>query len=328
MKVQYSVYKKETGSAGGKAKNDIYDIAQEMGFEPSYNPSGKRFIRVIQQLLSMKKTCKADVLLVQYPAIDKRIMEVLVKHMNPEGIRIAIIHDLPSIQGMDNGNKLLEIEQLSHFNYLIVHNAKMEAYLRKQGYVGNIVQLKLFDYLHDINRPITESKFNRTISIAGNLKKGKYILDLGKIDSCDFDLFGIKGDMDFSNIQNAHYRGMLSSDEIEYKLSGDYGLIWDGDSLDSCSGVYGQYLKYNNPHKLSLCMAAGKPVIVWSKAAVADFVREENIGICVDSLLDLNNIDLKKDYDTYKSNVMKIKERVAEGYYFKRAINSIFNTIK
>ena len=32
----------------------------------------------------------------------------------------------------------------------------------------------------------------------------------------------------------------------------DYlGLVWDGDSCSSCSGVCGEYLKINNPHKIS-----------------------------------------------------------------------------
>lgn len=322
-KIQYSVWKKEANSAGGKAKNDAFDIALNCGFMPSYKPSNNRTIRGIQQLLSLHKMKKADVLFVQYPAIENRIQKILAKYMNPTGVKIALIHDLPSIQGMQNSNKELEIEQLSCFTHLIVHNVKMEQYIRQIGFTGKIVRLELFDYLHDTSKQITDEKFCGSISIAGNLKKSKYILDLGRVDRCNFELYGIKGDMDFSNISNVQYNGMLSSEEIVYKLTGDYGLVWDGDSIESCTGVYGRYLLYNNPHKLSLCMAAGKPVIVWKRSAVADFVQREGVGICVDSLLELNTIDLKKDYDRYKANVLNIKKKVAEGFYLKTTLNRI-----
>lgn len=325
--IQYSVWKKETNNAGGKAKNDAFDIALDYGFESSYNPSNHRFIRIIQQLCSMKKIKSADILFVQYPAIDNRLLEIMFKHMNPEGISIALIHDLPSIQGVRGGDQQLEIYQLNHFTHLIAHNKKMEHKLRDMGYSGNIILLELFDYLHNEQRDIMEEKFSNTISVAGNLTKSRYLLSLDKIKGINFDLYGIKGDMDFSNIENVQYKGMLPSDEIVYRLTGDYGLVWDGDAIDSCAGVYGEYLLINNPHKLSMCMAAGKPVITWKKAAISDFVNREGVGICVDSLAELNNIDLKENYCTLKENVLRIKKKVADGYYLKSALDEIIEKI-
>lgn len=321
--IQYSVWKKETNNAAGKAKNDAFDIALDCGFEASYNPSNKRFIRIIQQFFSMKKIKSADILFVQYPAIDNRLLEIMFKHMNPEGISIALIHDLPSIQGVRGGDKQLEIYHLNHFTHLIVHNKKMEEYVRGMGYDGTIVSLELFDYLHNEQRDIIQEEFSNTISVAGNLTKSRYLLSLDKINGVNFDLYGIKGDMDFSNMKNVQYKGMLPSDEIVYKLTGDYGLVWDGDAIDSCTGVYGEYLLINNPHKLSMCMAAGKPVITWKKAAISDFVNREGVGICVDSLAELNNIDLKENYCTCKANVLRIKEKVAKGYYLRSALHEI-----
>ena len=160
------------------------------------------------------------------------------------------------------------------------------------------------------------------------MKKGQYILQLDKVSKCNFDLFGIKGDMDFSHMKNVVYKGMLPSDEIVYKVTGDYGLVWDGDSLNGCTGVYGKYLKYNNPHKLSLCMAAGKPVVVWKKSAVAKFVEKENVGICVDSLEELNQIDLKSNYAQLKENAMSVKHLVATGFYLKKALKKILDELE
>ena len=180
-KMQYSVWKKETNSAGGKAKNDAFDIAFDCGFMPSYKPADNCTIRGIQQLLSLHKMKKIDVLFVQYPAIENRIQKILAKNMNPNGVKIALIHDLPSIQGMQDANKELEIEQLNVFTHLIVHNAKMGEYIRHLGFTGKIVCLDLFDYLHDINKQTSEGMFHGSISIAGNLKKSRYIFELSGI---------------------------------------------------------------------------------------------------------------------------------------------------
>ena len=138
------------------------------------------------------------------------------------------------------------------------------------------------------------------------------------------NLFPIPGskrsDKDFSGIANVTYKGMLPSDEIPYLMEGDYGLVWDGDTISTCSSLLGEYLRYNNPHKLSLCVAAGKPIITWKEAAIADFINKNKIGITVSSLEELNNMDLSKNYDIMRKNVLKLKKDVGEGKYLERAI--------
>lgn len=322
-KIQYSIYKQETGSAGGKAKNDVFDILVNEGFRPSYYPSDKRTIRVLQQFFSIEKFDKNTRLIIQYPAISQKLMNRLNTKLDKVYDTTAIIHDLPSIQGM-GGDKDSEIRQLQRFDNLIVHNGCMRRYLEGNGYSGNIVELELFDYLHDIEREVTQSFNKGVISIAGNLDKSRFILELGKIKECRFNLYGINKTLDLSEMKNAEYLGLLSSEEIVYKLEGDYGLVWDGNSISECSGIHGKYLQYNNPHKLSLYIAAGKPVITWKKAAVANFIEKENIGITVNSLEELNEIDLQKDYWKKRDNVLKIKERIASGYYTRKAIKAIY----
>ncbi|MFQ9018896.1 MAG: hypothetical protein ACLR7G_15805 [[Clostridium] symbiosum] len=324
-KIQYSIWKKETNSAGGKAKNDAYEILRELDFEASYNPSDKSFVRIIQQILSMSKLIGNKVLIIQYPALKEFMLKLLLRFINHNDISVALIHDLPSIQGMYDGDKKLEIAYLRHFTHLIVHNHHMAEYIKALGYQGRMVSIELFDYLHDVNREVAVSPFSNSISFAGNLKKSSFLMDIGKVRECKFNLYGIKGDLDFNNIKNVSYLGCLPSDEIVYNLDGDYGLIWDGDSIETCSGIYGKYLKYNNPHKLSLYIAAGKPVITWRYAAVADFVISEQIGIVVDSLIELNDMDLLENYEKMRENVLKIKARIAKGEYLKTAVNKVLD---
>lgn len=322
-KIQYSVYKRETGNAGGKAKNDAFDILLNAEFVPSYFPSDNRRIRVLQQILSLRKIKEHVFLIIQYPAISSIVLSFLLKRI--EKVRCksaALVHDLPSIQGM-GGDTNREIKELNHFDYLIVHNSKMEEYLIERGYKGKTVVLELFDYLHDVGRSVVESSYSGRIAIAGNLDKAPYICDLQKVDRYKFNLYGINKTLDLSNIQNVAYQGCLPSDEIPYLLDADYGLVWDGDSIDTCSGIYGKYLLYNNPHKLSLYIAAGKPVIVWTKSAVAEFVIKNKIGVVIDSLTDLQKMDLLDGYDEMKRNVLLLKEKIASGYFLKTAVEKI-----
>ena len=83
-------------------------------------------------------------------------------------------------------------------------------------------------------------------------------------------------------------------------------------------------MKYNNPHKLSLYIAAGLPVVVWEKAAIADFVKKYNIGIIVKSLLDLDkeiNSLSEEQYEEFKQNILVLQKNVTNGYYTRRALN-------
>ena len=326
-KIQYSVYKRDTGNAGGKAKNDAFDILLRMGFKPSYKPSNFRAIRVIQQYFSLSKFNKKACVIIQYPAIHHKIMRKVVNIIDKAYYSVALIHDIESIQGTSD-NLSCEIELLNHFNSLIVHNDKMRDFLVDNGCKCRMICLNIFDYLHDNSAPIMSYKKDRTIAFAGNLTKSKFLSQLKAVDSCIFNIYGGGADDDVLKQPNIKYMGLLPADEIVYKLEGDYGLVWDGDSVDECSGTAGGYLKYNNPHKMSLYLASGKPVIVWSKSAVAKFVADNGVGITVNSLNDLNNIDLNSRYEVMRANVQEIKKKLGEGYYLKTAINSVLREIK
>ena len=83
------------------------------------------------------------------------------------------------------------------------------------------------------------------------------------------------------------FAGNFSPEELPGKLEGSFGLVWDGASTESCKGAYGAYLMINSPHKLSLYLAAGMPVAVWSRSAQADLVRAEGVGLVIDRIADL-----------------------------------------
>ena len=136
-----------------------------------------------------------------------------------------------------------------------------------------------------------------------------------------YNLYGVGYTADFPNLK---YMGSFPPDDLPKVLKGSYGLIWDGDSLDTCTGSYGEYLRINNPHTTSLYLSSGIPVVIWKEAALADFVIENNVGIAVDSLENIESIlgkVTKEDYDKMKKNAYKLSKKLRSGYFTMNAIN-------
>ena len=119
---------------------------------------------------------------------------------------------------------------------------------------------------------------------------------------------------------------LVTLDIIPSKLKADFGLVWDGDSVDTCAGDTGRYLLYNNPHKFSLYLASGLPVIVWEKSAVSEFVRQYGIGLIVSSLNEIGKRVRNLSIDEYKqmlSRVAKISADIRSGKFLGQILSSL-----
>ena len=113
-------------------------------------------------------------------------------------------------------------------------------------------------------------------------------------------------------------------------IDGSWGLVWDGDSIDTCSGLLGKYLRYNAPHKCSLYIAAHLPLIVWEESAMAPFVRENGIGICVKSIGEIKDRISKISDDEYTEMQRKLEilsKRLDSGEQMKSAIRKVSGEI-
>ena len=83
-------------------------------------------------------------------------------------------------------------------------------------------------------------------------------------------------------------------------------------------------MRYNNPHKLSLYISAGIPVIVWKDSAVADFVIQEKIGFVVSDLSNINTVISNMDSNEYREYLLKIsdlQQKVIKGEYLKKSLS-------
>lgn len=336
--------------AGTKATEDISTVAERLGFKRlnvrmnTLKHTGlAKLQRQIGYYLDWKqcydKITSGSVVLLQHPFHHKQLTrtKTLMQLKQKKDVRyISVVHDVEELRAF-RYNDYYQAEfqtMLELADMLIVHNEVMEKWFVERGVpAGKLVSLEIFDYLRaDKASEARTPVFENSVTIAGNLDTSKcgYIRQLGLIDGITFRLYGPNFDEDMRQYDNIKYGGSFPSNEIPEHLTEGFGLVWDGESIEGCKGLSGQYLRYNNPHKLSLYLSAGLPVIIWDSAAEAGFVKRNRVGICLRSLKELTDafsIMRENDYKGICACVEQVRERLTRGYYAERAINEALNKL-
>ena len=319
----------------GKPKRDIEQILERMGginagIKQVYHSNMVlNFLSTLLGILTLPfKLPEKSVLVVQYPLKKFYLLVyriVQVKH----GKVLTVIHDIESLRRNKGIQK--EIKRLNHSDYLIVHNESMKKWLSEQGYGKPMACLELFDYLSDAETsmaPPVEAPYK--VIYVGKLRdrKTRFLYEMEHcIHNWHFILYG-DGFEAGRITDKAHfqYKGFLPSDELIATQTGHFGLVWDGDSVASCSGSYGDYLRFNNPHKTSLYLRCQLPVIIWSKAALAPFVERNKVGLCINSLEQLDSLLSSlsaEEYKQMKQNAIQMSKKLNDGYFLKKALMEI-----
>lgn len=338
-----------------KAKKDIDNIVKQLGYRNlarrDYGSGGiGRFLTkldgVIHILTSMGT---GDVLFLQYPM--KKFYRIATVFAHWKGAKVVtVIHDL----GAFRRHKLTaeqENRRLDRTDFVICHNDTMGHYLREHGYKGGLYSLEIFDYLGSGTDDVTGLKAKSaharsssgtadsncgkisglqkaSIVYAGNLGvwRNEFLYHLkGVVNNWTFDLYGNGFDLSKNDCDKLVYHGFIDSDKFISTVKADFGLVWDGSSVDECNGAWGEYLKINNPHKTSFYLRAGMPVIVWSKAAMAPFVRKYGVGIVIDSIRDIDRIVGEMSADDYrqmKANADDVSKKLAVGHFTRVALQA------
>ena len=310
--------------AGSKARLDAEKIMLEEGYQPFFQNNDSNPITLTEN----------DVLILQFPLLWHSLKTlILTKLLRKRKFKAyLLIHDIESLRNrsiksfQDVKYAILHFLQnktvLERVDGIIAHNDKMKAVLVQLGIPEEkIISLEIFDYLIP-DYEVKKTYEKRTVLLAGNfdIKKTKYARQLP--DNPEFSIYGIN--FEEENLpKNVHYKGAFSPEELPYYLEGGFGLVWDGDSPYTCSGMFGEYLKMNNPHKASLYLASGFPIIVWRQSALSDFVTKNNCGILVDSLFEiaerLDSIS-NDEYEELIRNSKKIGDNIRNGHYLKVAL--------
>lgn len=341
-------------TAATKAPSDIYRICEKRGFTkytvPAYYAKHGWFIELIyggiQYMYYWMKLFlrirRNDIIIFQHPSPGSPIMGIFLSLCKWRACKvIALIHDLETLRHGVDGKASIERNLfkdgsiLKRADVVICHNDMMRKYLLQKGFNDNqVISLELFDYL--TYEKITNKKRTKSmeIVIAGNLtpNKSEYIYKIksDKNQKLKVFLYGVNFDAERADKDSLVYCGAYSAEILPSKLQGSFGLVWDGNSTSTCAGNTGEYLRYNNPHKLSLYVAAGLPVIAWKQAAVAEFVLKKGIGLVIDNLDDIEEVISSVSDDQYRSmctHIDNLSEKVREGWYFQDALDRALKII-
>lgn len=322
----------DKNSAATKAVADCNAIFSELGYE-DYNlvftegmSPVKYYGLVFLKLLKFfTKLGRNSIVAVQYPMLNN-VFKYFIKAGALKKIKFfCITHDIESLRLGGNNPLLVQKEtgNLNFYDYLIVHNNTMLSWLQSNGTTSPMYPLGVFDYLSKTSAS-PGSDYDKTIVYAGNLAKSRFIYQLNEIAGWHFNLYGPNYDEGFISSQNVTWHGQFPPDEIVTQLHGAFGLIWDGESINEADAVWGNYLKFNNPHKFSLYLAAGLPVIAPADSAIGKMIVEKNIGLLINNLYDLKDISVApSEYEVMKQNCLKIKEQITTGYFFRHAVKAV-----
>lgn len=333
--------------AGSKATADAAKIAEQKGFTPCYvrmdtvKPGTAAKIRRQAGYFRDYKNCyrtvkEGAVVLLQHPfhypqLTRERILTGLKEQKHCRFI--GIVHDVEELRAFRYNDyyrrEFLFMQKTA--DVWIVHNEIMKKFFTERGFDENrLVNLRIFDYLIPDSDKTgrSEKKFARAVTVAGNLdvKKCGYLGKLKTLaqNGVTVRLFGPNFEETvFRDAPEIRYEGAFGAEEIPGRLTEGFGLVWDGDEIDGCVGESGQYLRYNNPHKLSLYLAAGLPVVIWKQAAEAAFVQERGVGVCVDSLTELPQIFAginEEDYRAMCARAAAVSEKLRHGDFMTDAL--------
>ena len=298
-------------TATAKAKMDAEKIVNNNGWcnigLPARNIENEflgRLWTLASNAIAYLRMPKNGYVFLQYPV---NLSHSQIRRAAKRGNKIVVlVHDLNTIRDEKN-NK--DFEYLMYSDIIIVHTQAMKDWLQdKFNLIKDIRILGIFDYLK--SKSISEAPpFPINICFAGNLAKSSF-LHRTRFNNIQLKLFGIGGENLPTN-KGLYYVGCFPPEELSEHLNSHFGLVWDGNTTDTCSGILGDYLRLNSPHKLSMYLSSGMPVIVWKESAMAPFINNEGVGISISKLSELDCIlpqITEDEYRAYKRNAIVLSD--------------------
>ena len=320
-------------NASSKAREDVSRFVLQNGFCSIAKNDKRKFPknRFLKLLLAfciygklLFKLHKNDILFLQ---TSSKVLDGVLRIKKMKKFKIIyLIHDVFPIRYDDTAahkNEIVpEIKRLNQCDYIICHNKKMLERLQELGCTSSLISLTIFDYYAKPFTPHNRALDKPCVCFAGNIAKSPFLKKLDQVINSSVLKFHIYGTpkTDYSKLS---YCGSLPAEQLPLLIEGSYGLIWEGGYEVQ---EHNNYLRYNNPHKASLYITAGLPIIVWSKAAIAEFVQTNKVGICIDSLDELEKQITsisQREYAALQNNCLKLRPKLMSGGYLKEALDTI-----
>jgi hypothetical protein len=317
---------------GGIGCVDAERILLAKGFEPIFFPNHNSFSLSAKAarflfLLKIFNSIKKNSVVVFFHPVYARMNRLLLRLLYIKGVKlISFIVDIEGIRDSDKKILAAEITKFKTCNYFIVHNDKMKSFIKELNPNSICSVLCFFDYL--VQPLFADRGKGDNIVFAGNLEKSKFLSYLNGLPytNLHFNIYGPGIPENVWRYKNIEYHGIHKPGDIFKTVKGSFGLIWDGESIDSCTGSYGEYLRYNSPHKLSLYVISNLPIIVWEEAASAELVKKYEIGFTIKTLHEIEdkiNILSETEYRQMQINMQPLAEKLSKGEFLSDAIDGI-----
>jgi hypothetical protein len=320
-------------TAWTKARQDVQVITAAEGFVPLALPASLAswawppFLSQLGQRVG-----EGGTVLVEYPFEQRRRIYPLWAWCRLKGVRLLVlIHDLHALRFGAPTSR--EIAILRLFDGLISHNPAMSRWLRGSGIDQPVADLQLFDYLlAQEPRAWHETHWEGPLKVvcAGNLShpKARYIYDkaLAQLQGVELSLFGAFFEPERMPPSPVRYHGVFDPDTPALDGRYHFGLVWDGESAHGVQGHYGHYMRYNNPHKVSLYAALGLPVVVWEEAALAPWVLAQGVGVAIGDLRELADIRERlspADHARMALRMARLQAQVTQGRFLRQALHAL-----
>ncbi|MER3469921.1 MAG: hypothetical protein C4330_00920 [Chitinophagaceae bacterium] len=331
------VHENENYTAGVVNKH-VEEWLMSWGYKPLRYPFIKRnngwvkVIRMIQTVYWSITLPKDTIVIFHFPVVP-RVYQWLLKLLYRKGIyTVALVHDIEGLRFEDEYTLKKEKFLLSFFKHVIVHNAAMRNYLKSDIPKSTMSELWLFDYktagTYFKPRVLTPS-----ITLVANLNKASYVSLLpdwaASYPNLQIYIYGaLPQNHEVKKTYNVHFLGAVEPEQLPEAIEGSFGIVWDGDSITDCTNSLGNYLQFNTPHKLSMYLSAGMPVIVWRKSAMAEWVQQKEVGMAVTSWTEaVETIKMLNEntYRKWQSNAQEIGNKLRSGYFLKSILSEIEN---
>ncbi|MGH3431178.1 MAG: hypothetical protein ACRDQZ_27025, partial [Mycobacteriales bacterium] len=251
---------------------------------------------------------------------------------------VIVLHDIDSMRYSRKARQIgADLRLYNSVDAIIAHNTAMKAWLEMRGVRTPTAPLRLFDYLIDgtvgengdqssegCSPSVAPPNWKHEMVFAGSLSptKSGFIYKLPDDFPVRIRVFGTVPDPTFRFPAAVEYCGAFPPGSPTLP-SGVFGLVWDGPDISTCSGAGGDYLRINSPHKVSLYLASGLPVLCWRESALAEYIESEHLGIAVASLDDVpKRLDALPPhaYLAMLEQVEKTKSRLRAGHYLTDAL--------
>jgi hypothetical protein len=325
-------------NALNKSRDDLHKIYQALHFEPlldtivTLNDNKVQYFAAntdvlgdyVEQVINAIDTkCNADdFLFMDFPfSIKFAGYSKIVSYACTKGVKVIFfIHDLDGVRFQNPLVNLIDSSCLDMAYCLISASKEMDDCLVNSLRVNADIRKVNYRYWDYLTPDIDNRRCDGLICFAGNLLKSSFISQIpDDLLDAGVNLYG-KG---MQPNYKGNFCGQYDPQKLVEMLDGKFGLVWDGKSALTCTGNFGKYLRINTSHKFGLYLATKKPVIVWDKSSIADFVIKNKIGIAVSSLNDivplLSSLSLS-GYAEMKKNILPLRKDVISGAHLSRVI--------